>query len=329
MNVFVLSHRCGHCVHHQVVMSDDEYEACWRRCVGVPCPVCGARAREEDIQIVVPDTDYNAINDGSFPWGKANRPAANFAGFAGTGPEPAFERGEFAKTLRRQMYGQAKRSRKDEYERISKAFAKLVGFQFGHAAFEAGDFARAVLWLERAVPALDEPTHAAGACLYLGLARVELGEVRKAEAAFRGAVDPADVDPVIRSAAADQLGSARKQLGNIAGARTAFQLAVDLGIAPTDTKAAINLGTLEDEAGNHTKAKSLWEFAYRSAANDQQRAFAAHNLGWYWEQADDLTKARHFYRLAAKSKVPEVATRAADRLRILPAPRRRFFGRNR
>ncbi|MBB5956842.1 Flp pilus assembly protein TadD [Saccharothrix tamanrassetensis] len=308
-------------------MGDEEYEACWRECVGAPCPVCGARAREGDLQIIVLDKDVNAIKNGSFPWGKTSRPTGGFAGFGGTGTAPETERGGFASALRKEMYGQSERSRKQEYRALSEAFTKLSGFQFGFEAYEKGDLDRAVLWLQRAAQVLDDPTHAAGACMYLGLTWVKKGEPHKAEKAFRDAVDRTDADPTIRSGSADQLGSVLKQLGDIAGARKAFQLAVDLGVPHFASKAAVNLGTLEDEAGNHDKARSLWEFAYESP--DDTGGFAAHNLGWYWEQAGDVKKARRFYKIAAKSSTPQVATRAAERLRVLPASSRRLFRRDR
>ncbi|EPH41047.1 tetratricopeptide repeat protein [Streptomyces aurantiacus] len=316
-------------MNRQLVMGNDEYEACWRSCVGARCPVCGAQTREEDLQIILLDEDYQAFKDGSFPWGEANRLPSSFAGFADTASLPPPGSGTFAQALRGRMYGQAEKERKEEYEALSRAFTEISGFQFGYAAYEQGDLDRAALWLERAAQSLEDPTHAAGASLYLGLTRVKQGEPTKAKAAFRDAVDRTAADPVIRSGAADQLGSVLKELGDITGARRAYRTAVDLGVPTFAAKAAVNLGTLEDEAGHHGKARSLWEFAYAAAEGEEGKAFAAYNLGWYWEQAGDPAKARHFYKIAAKSAVPEAATRARGRLGTLPASPRRFFRRNR
>ena len=328
MNIFVLSHRCGHCVHHQVVMGPDEYQALKARCVGRPCPVCGDRPRaEEDLQLVAPREHVDAAADGTGPWGNVLRPTADFAGFGSDGPGRQFTRGAFASSLRDKMYGQAASARKAEHEALSRAFTTLLAAQIGIDAHQHGEHAKAVLWLERAAPVAKTPSEVAAVRLHLGLSLIELGEPGRAEAALRGAIEQTGADPVFRSAAARQLGNVRKELGDLAGARAAFQLAIDLGIPEFAAEGAINLGMLEDEAGHQAEARRLWEFAYDKATDDRSRAFAAHNLGWYWEQAGDLTKSRRFYQLAAKSSVPEVATRAAQRLRVLPAPSRRFFGR--
>jgi tetratricopeptide (TPR) repeat protein len=338
MNFFVISHRCGHCVRHQLVMGQDEFEAAWRGCIGMACPLCDTRVREEDLQIILLENDVNAVKDGSFPWGKVNTPGAGFTRFRSPGSAPTFERGAFASALRGQMYGQAERNRKTELQALSNAFAKLNGFQFGHEAYEERNYAKAVVWLEKAAEALDDPTHAAGARLYLGLSRLELGERQEAKAAFSAAVAGKGVDPMIRASAADQLGSLLKELGDIAGARRAYQIAVDANTPLFSAKAALNLGTLEDEQGNSAKALPLWERAYAEAKQDSgTKAYATYNLGWYWENAGDVAKARRFYKLAVESGEGEAAARARRRLRGLgpdPVPaqgraRRGFFGRKR
>jgi tetratricopeptide (TPR) repeat protein len=319
MTIFVLSHRCGHCVHRQAVMSAGEYEKVKRSCVGKPCPVCGVRPRsEDDLQVGTSRQDLSAIEDGSLPWGRTVQPTAHFAGFVGADAAHPFERGVFATSLRAQMSRRAAANRKRDYELLSLAFAAMSGFGLGLEAFENGDYARAVVWMERAAEALKDPSEIAGACLYLGLARSEQGKPRLAEAAFRRATDLADADPRIRSVVAGQLGSVCMKLGDIAGARTALESAISFGFPESAATAALNLGILEDEAGNRTKAGSLWDYAYRTAVEDEVRSLAVYNLGWHWEQAGDLAKARRFYKLAAKASSARVATRAEERLRILP-----------
>ena len=334
MNVFVISHGCGHCILRQLVMGDDEYEAAWRGCIGMRCPLCRTTVREEDLQIILLDKDVNAVKDGSFPWGKVNTPSAGYTRFRSPGAAPTFERGAFASALREQMYGEAQRNRNTELEALSAAFTKLSGFQFGMQAWEDRNYQRAAMWMEKAAEVLDDPTHAAGAQFYLGMSRLKLGERQQAKAAFNAALAGKGVDPAIRGGAADQLGSLLKELGDIAGARRAYQIAVDVSLPAFSAKSALNLGTLEDEQGNSAKALPLWERAYAEAEQDSgTKAYATYNLGWYWENAGDLAKARHFYELAVESGEGEAAARAARRLRGLPrapAPaRRRFFGKGR
>jgi tetratricopeptide (TPR) repeat protein len=153
---------------------------------------------------------------------------------------------------------------------------------------------------------------------------MEQGEQRLAEAAFRRGTELAGVDPRISSVLAGQLGYVRKELGDAAGARTALESAMSFGFPESAAKAALNLGTVEDEAGNHAEARSLWEYAYRTAVDDVVRSYAVYNLGWHWEQAGDPAKARRYYKLAADSSLERVATLAAGRLRGLP---RRGWGR--
>jgi hypothetical protein len=324
VNVFVLSHRCGHCVHRQVVSGAAQYESAKRGCVGKPCPVCGTRpGAEDDLQMVAPDDQVDAVGRGLLPWDRTGGSTGH------TVAHDAFERGDFAQSLRRQMSARAGAARKAEFHALSRAFAALLGFQLGNEAYEQGNFERARVWLEAAAEAVQEPTALAACHLYLGLTRVELGDLRGAAGAFDAAATRPDADPVIRAIAADQLGTTRKVLGDVPAARAAFQLALDLGAPSTIDKAGINLGTLEDEAGNHDRARRLWERVHRAAATAEYRAFAAHNLGWHWEQAGDAGRAYRYYREAASGPVTEVAARATERLRVLPPPRRRFFGRDR
>ncbi|GIE94383.1 hypothetical protein Ari01nite_18480 [Paractinoplanes rishiriensis] len=324
MNVFVLSHRCGHCVHRQVVTGVAQYETAKRGCVGKPCPVCGTRPRaEDDLQMVAPDDQVDAVGRGMLPWDRS-------AGSVGhTVAHDAFARGDFAQSLRQQMSSRAGAARKAEFQALSTAFAGLLGFPIGNEAYERRDFGRALVWLTVAAAAVRHPTEVAACHLYLGLTRAELGDLRAAATAFDTAAARTDADPVVRAIAADQLGTTRKALGDLPAARAAYQLALDLGAPSTVDKAGINLGTLEDEAGNQDRAHKIWERVHRTAATPEYRAYAAHNLGWHWEQAGDPGKAYRYYREAASGPVPEVVARASDRLRVLPPPRRRFFGRDR
>lgn len=327
MNVFVLSHRCGHCVHRQVALSDDEYEASWRGCVGKPCPVCGVRPEESDLEIILLKDDVQARKDGLLPWGEANQPHANFAAFKTTSA-PETVRGEMAKTLRDRMYGDASRKRKEEYTALSKAFASISGLQFGMEAEKAGNYERAVMWLKSGAENATDPDAAAGCYLYLGLTQQKLGNLAKARDAFRSVLGYSSAPATIRWAAGDQLGNVLKQLGDHAGARKAYQAVLDSRDPAFSAKAALNLGTLEDEVGNHERAKSLWEYAHKHAKRqDSVKGTAAYNLGWYWETHGDPDKARPFYEFAVASNCGEATTRAAGRLRGLPKRRRGLFGR--
>lgn len=223
MVIFLLSLVCGHCVHRAVVMGSDEYYAAKREAASRPCPLCGARATEDEFQVVAPSEGVEAAREGRVPWNRPrSRPDRFFAGFGDAGAAQPFRRGAFAESLRRQVRDEALSLRTSDYQALSKAFQSLYGLQLGIEAFQAGDPSRALVWLEQTVEVLQDPADLAFAYAHIGLARDSLGDVDAAVAAFRSVHRRPGAAPALRGVAAYYLGVHAESTGRRDESRRLF-----------------------------------------------------------------------------------------------------------
>jgi tetratricopeptide (TPR) repeat protein len=138
----------------------------------------------------------------------------------------------------------------------------------GDALHHLGDDENARLWMEKALPNLDDPDA-------VKLAREMLGGV--------GVHSTADDS----SPAAAQVvaGVEAYQLGDLAAARTALQAALHLD-GPDDVKGRAHyyLGAMDYQDKHYAEARNHLEAA-ATGAPEQERDWATQMLSWHWEEA--------------------------------------------
>src|SRR5215211_6049870 len=86
MNVFVLSHRCAHCILHQAVYGEDENLAVFETALATRCPLCGVRARSnDDLVVLLFEDEVEGIHTGASPWRKTGQVPKAVSRFLGVG----------------------------------------------------------------------------------------------------------------------------------------------------------------------------------------------------------------------------------------------------
>lgn len=137
----------------------------------------------------------------------------------------------------------------------------------GEALHNLGDDENARLWMEKALPNLDDPAA-------VKIARDMLGEVGV----------HATADDSSPAAAQVVTGVEQYQLGNLAAARSALQAALHLD-GPDDVKGRAHyyLGAMDYQDKQYAEARNHLESAVASAP-DQERDWATQMLSWHWEE---------------------------------------------
>jgi tetratricopeptide (TPR) repeat protein len=102
--------------------------------------------------------------------------------------------------------------------------------------------------------------------------------------------------------------------GELEAKRRTYSIVIALDQPETRARAMVNQGDLYYfREGRQEEARALWEKAYSVAEDDEDKAYATYNLGWYWHEHSDQDRAVAYYEetidLAPESVAADYARR--------------------
>ncbi|RSM81596.1 tetratricopeptide repeat protein [Kibdelosporangium aridum] len=336
--VALVSDRCFHCVEYDVFAGSEQTLDRILSLVGTVCPLCPETIEQGDLSVVMDEGDLDRIKQGTSMWNRDPGTAPGYAGFFGATPK-THTSGSAAEKLRRSL-GHAEQAQRKQ--RCIAATKATLGVTASHAreAEKAGDRARARKAYQVIVD-YGEATPASSAAMKAGWLAQEDDDMSDAIRLFELAATKA-VDPKVKAIALACLGGAYDHIGRTEHAIRAFRDCVAVGptssqpesayrlgnllmatdppaareafaLAVRDAEygapAALNLGVIEEDAGNMADAERWFDQAF-AQGDVLIRTVAAFNLGRVWEARGQLVEARRFYRVALDSPVREAARRA-------------------
>jgi tetratricopeptide (TPR) repeat protein len=348
MNVLVVmySESCFHCVDVDQFPGIRQLAGRCNSLIGTSCPLCGVIIAHGDLKVIVDGEQLGQVRDGAVLW-DTHEPPRGFEGFFPLGNVEPRSSSEIANMLRRQLEGPPSEERRKRCEAGTRVLVANA-IASGREAEGNGDVDRARRAYRAAVDYGGNIEFAAAA-LQLGQIEEEHGEVLAAVGLYRKATETND--HTLKATAWLCLGGALDQVGDAAGARRALRDCVSCGESIAQAEAAYRLGSMirqEDQAGagelfelvlrcddstwsagaalrlglicavegRRTEAKERWAYAV-SNGDDRERAAAAFNLGWAFEEEGTIRRAKAFYRIAIDSPELEVVRLALERLEEL------------
>lgn len=101
---------------------------------------------------------------------------------------------------------------------------------------------------------------------------------------------------------------------NIDALEATYAIVIALDHPRFRARAMVNQGDLLYHRKNRpAEARAHWEKVLVIADDDVDKAFAAYNLGWYWQERSDLPKAHEYYRSTIDLAPSSIAAEHARR----------------